>query len=165
MTAAWVWIVHRWWSHNWAWMAKEMLKKSYPVSCICHLSRNASDSFSNPTTTIFLYPFNMMDRRFGACWNLLHDVEHLHFPVKRARILKIGVLGPFQSKMEVLQGKGKMPASLAVHILLRSSPRTCSNLWLFKLHLWLASGRETWRSREEKRFYGRLSEWKTWLRV
>lgn len=44
-----------------------------------------------------------MDTRLGAWWSLLHDVEHLHFPVKRVRILKIGVLSPFQSKMEVLQ--------------------------------------------------------------
>lgn len=45
----------------------------------------------------------MMGTRLGACWSLLHDVEHLHFPVKRVRTLKIGILGPFQSKMEVLE--------------------------------------------------------------
>lgn len=44
----------------------------------------------------------MTDTRLGACWSLLHDVEHLHFPVKRVRMLKIGILGPFQSKVEVL---------------------------------------------------------------
>lgn len=36
-------------------------------------------------------------------------------------------------------------------------------LWLFKLHLWLASSREIQRSRGEKYFYGRLSDWKTCL--
>lgn len=44
-----------------------------------------------------------MNTSLGACWSLLHDVEHLHFPVKRVRILKNGILSPFQSKMEVLQ--------------------------------------------------------------
>lgn len=50
-----------------------------------------------------LFFFDMMDTRLGACWSLLHGVEHLHFPVKRVRILKIRILSPFQSKMEVLQ--------------------------------------------------------------
>lgn len=140
------------------------VKKELP--CVIHMSP-FQKCFSNPTTASFLYPFNMMDTRLGACWSLLHDLEHLHFPVMRVRILKMGILGPLQSKMEVLQvpGEGKIPTSLAEHILLRSRPRTCSKLWMFKLHIWLPSGTETWRSKGEKHFYGRLSDWKTPLRL
>lgn len=75
-----------------------------PASSLCHLSGNTSDrqlfkSYNN----YFLYPFNMMDTRLGGCWSLLDGVEYLHFLVKRVRMLKISILGPFQGKMEVLQ--------------------------------------------------------------
>lgn len=49
----------------------EMLKKSYPVSSICHLPGNASDGFSNPTTAIFLVSLQYDGYK---AWSMLKSV-------------------------------------------------------------------------------------------
>lgn len=85
------------------------VKKSHaytPVPRILRMSlfwKRIRQLFKSYYYNYFLYPFNMMDTRLGGCWSLLDDVEYLHFLVKRVRMLKIGILGAFQGKMEVLQ--------------------------------------------------------------
>lgn len=84
---------------------------------------------------------------------------------ERVRMLKMSILCPFQVKLEVLQvsRERKIPSSLALQTLSRSSLRMWLKLWLFKWHRWLASSREIWKSRREKKLYGMLNDWETCL--
>lgn len=53
---------------------------------------------------LYVYPFKMMDTKLGGRWSLLRWCKILTLPCKASKnFKKIGFLGPFQGKMQVLQ--------------------------------------------------------------